>query len=157
MNTPDGTRPTGDGQGRASQPPAAARVAALVAALAPAARAASANAHAPYSGLRVGAALRTANGAVHAACNVESASFGLTQCAERNALGTAVAAGVRPGAADALLVYVPGDRPLPPCGACRQVMRELLATDAVVVACCDTEAVLAWSLEALLPDAFTGF
>ncbi len=128
----------------------------LVATLRPAARAASANAHAPFSGFHVGAAVRTASGDVYAACNVESASYGLTQCAERNALGSAIAAGVTPGEVQALLVYLPGDEPLPPCGACRQVMRELLAPGARVVSCCDGDEVLDWSVEALLPDAFLG-
>lgn len=126
----------------------------LLAALVPAARTASARAHAPYSGFRVGAAALTATGTVHAGCNVESASYGLTQCAERNALGTAVAAGVLPGELTALLIYLPGPAPLPPCGACRQVMAELLAPGATVLSVCDGDARRSWTVEELLPDAF---
>lgn len=121
-----------------------------------AAKAASAHAHSPFSGFHVGAAVSDAEGAVYAACNVESASYGLTQCAERNALGTAIAAGVRPGTLDRMVIYLPGDEPIPPCGACRQVMRELLAPDAYAVSCCDGDAYLAWTLDELLPDAFIG-
>ncbi len=120
------------------------------------ARAASARAHAPYSGFHVGAAVADGDGSIYAACNVESASYGLTQCAERNALGSAIAAGVRPGKLRAIVIYLPGDVPIPPCGACRQVMRELMAPDAFVVTCCDGDAVQAWTLEELLPNAFLG-
>ncbi len=121
-----------------------------------AAKAASARAHAPYSGFHVGAAVADADGTVYAACNVESASYGLTQCAERNALGSAIAAGARPGTLEAIVIYLPGGEPIPPCGACRQVMRDLMAPDAVAVTCCDGDAVQAWTLEELLPDAFLG-
>lgn len=136
--------------------PDADRVAEAVATLAPAARTASARAHAPYSGFLVGAALRTGEGEVFAACNVESASYGLTQCAERNALGTAIAEGVLPGTIDTLLIYLPGNEPLPPCGACRQVMLELMAPGGLVVSSCDSDRVQAWTVETLLPDAFLG-
>ncbi|MEE4175430.1 MAG: cytidine deaminase [Xanthomonadales bacterium] len=120
------------------------------------AEAASSNAHAPYSGYHVGAALIDVDGAIYAACNVESASYGLTQCAERNALGSAISAGVRPGTLEAIVIYIPGDEPIAPCGACRQVMRELMAPHAVAVSCCDGEATQAWTLEELLPAAFLG-
>ena len=132
------------------------RIAAAVAALRPAARKASANAHAPYSGFHVGAALRGPDGAVYAGCNVESASYGLTQCAERNALGAAISAGVKPGETSLLVIYLPGVEPLPPCGACRQWMVELLQPGALVVSCCDGEAMEAWQLSDLLPGPFLG-
>lgn len=115
---------------------------------------ASGRAHAPYSGFRVGAAVADADGTVYAACNVESASYGLTQCAERNALGSAVAGGVEPGSLEAIVIYLPGDSPIPPCGACRQVMRELMAPGAIAVSVCDGDQFAAWTLEELLPDAF---
>jgi cytidine deaminase len=111
-------------------------------------------AHSPHSGFHVGAVLIDAHGRAHVGCNVESDSYGLTQCAERNALAAAVAAGVAPGEAGALLIHVPGDRPLPPCGACRQLMVELLAPAALIVSCCDGEARLEWRRESILPDPF---
>lgn len=128
----------------------------LVDRLKPDAARASGHAHAPYSGFLVGAALETKDGRRFAACNVESASYGLTQCAERNALGSAVADGVRPGEVTGLVIYLPGNEPLPPCGACRQVMAELMAPGAPVVACCDGERLAAWTIDQLLPDAFRG-
>ena len=85
---------------------------------------AAAQAYAPYSHFRVGAAVLTEQGTVHAGCNVENASYGLTICAERNALFHMVAAAPRPLAARALLVYTPTPAPTAPCGACRQVLHE---------------------------------
>lgn len=119
-----------------------------------AARDASANAWSPHSGFQVGAAVQTRMGTLFSACNVESDSYGLTQCAERNAMAAAVASGVRPGEMDAVLVYVPGDTPLPPCGACRQWMVEMLAPGAHIRSCCDGDDTLDWTPEGLIPGAF---
>lgn len=123
-----------------------------------AARGAAASAHAPYSGLSVGAALLAGDGRIVVGCNVESASFGLTQCAERAALATARVAGVE----DVLLVLVASSAGrIPPCGACRQVLSEL-APGAVVLAADASESVGAsasvrgWTVAELLPDAFDG-
>jgi len=126
----------------------------LIKHLKPAAMSACANAHAPYSRFPVGAALITDSDAVHAGCNVENASFGLTLCAERNALAQAVAQGVRPGHARAMLIYTPGDVVHSPCGACRQVMHELLNENAVVISCCDTDESRTWAMQNLIPDPF---
>lgn len=127
---------------------------ALVERLLPGARSASRHAYAPHSGYHVGAAALDRSGQIHCGCNVESDSYGLTQCAERNALGSAITAGVRRGEIDALLVYLPGLQALAPCGACRQVMVELLAEGAWIMACCDGPDRLAWRREELMPDAF---
>jgi cytidine deaminase len=82
-------------------------------------------AYAPYSRFRVGAAIVDAQGAVHVGCNVENASFGLTVCAERNAIFNAVAAGgARPFAALAVSCIDAADGGCSPCGACRQVIAE---------------------------------
>jgi cytidine deaminase len=118
------------------------------------ARSASDNAYSPYSGARVGACVMDENGNVYSGCNVENASYGLTQCAERNALATAVAAGMQPGTAHALLIYATGFDTLAPCGACRQVMSELLAEDALVVSCRGENDYRSWSIRELLPHPF---
>jgi cytidine deaminase len=93
-------------------------------------------------------------GNVYAGCNVENASYGLTQCAERNALATAISAGMQAGTAQALLIYATGFEALAPCGACRQVMKELLAENAVVISCQSETEFRSWSIEELLPDPF---
>ena len=120
-----------------------------------AARSVCQHAHAPHSGFRVGAALRDGQGGVHIGCNVESDSYGLTQCAERNAIGAAIASGVGKGEMTEVVIYVPGDVAWPPCGACRQVMVELLAPEARITTCCDGPATLEWTRESLLSHAFT--
>jgi cytidine deaminase len=98
----------------------------------------------------VGAAVRTADGRVFTGCNVENASFGLTICAERNAIFQAVTAGARDIVAVA--VYTPTRRPVSPCGACRQVIAEFGAAD--VHSACDTELTKRWTAAELLPDGF---
>lgn len=118
------------------------------------ARLASDNAYSPYSGAKVGASIVDDDGNVYSGCNVENASFGLTQCAERNALAAAIAAGMRPGAAHTLLIYATGFESLAPCGACRQVMSELLADDAMVISCRSETDYRSWSIAELLPDPF---
>lgn len=115
---------------------------------------ASDNAYSPYSGARVGACVMDESGNVYTGCNVENASYGLTQCAERNALATAIAAGMKPGTAHTLLIYATGFDTLTPCGACRQVMSELLAEDALVVSCSGENDYRSWPVRELLPHPF---
>lgn len=79
-------------------------------------------AYAPYSNFKVGASLLTEDGEIFSGCNVENASYGLSLCAERNAIFSAVSKGKKKF--KALLVVAEGDEPVAPCGACRQVMRE---------------------------------
>ena len=120
-------------------------------ALLDAARAASARAYAPYSRFHVGAAVLADDGRIFASANVENASYGLTSCAERNAIFAAVYAGVR--TIVAVAVHTPTDAPVSPCGACRQVIFEF-GPDASVASCCDGDAVAHWTIGELLPGAF---
>lgn len=115
-----------------------------------AARAVREHAHAPYSGFRVGAAILAEDGRVFVGCNVENASYGATVCAERNAVAAMVAAGET--RLRAVAVYTGADKPVMPCGLCRQVLREF-CDDAQIVAACPggrDETTLA----SLLPRAF---
>jgi cytidine deaminase len=82
-------------------------------------------AYAPYSNFHVGAALLCRDGRVFHGCNVENASYGLTNCAERTAFFSAIAQGCQPGDFAALAVIGASDGPVAPCGACRQVILEL--------------------------------
>ena len=115
------------------------------------AREAMRNAWAPYSEFRVGAAIEAEDGRVFVGCNVESASYGLTICAERMALGAAVAAGARSLRRVAVTTEV--DPPAAPCGACRQLLAEFGLNLEVIAAGPSGER--RWTLAALLPDAFT--
>jgi cytidine deaminase len=119
--------------------------------LADAARRASAHAHCPYSRFRVGAAVLSGDGVISAGCNVENASYGLTVCAERNAVSRAVADGGR--SIEAIVVYTPTPEPVTPCGACRQVIAEF-GIGARIRCICDGPAILEFSLTDLLPSAF---
>lgn len=116
-----------------------------------AARAASERAYAPYSKFRVGAALLTSDGRFISGCNVENGSYGLTICAERVALGRAVAEGAREF--QAIAIYTPTSSPTPPCGACRQVLSEF-APRLEVVSACDGADRLRARLDELLPARF---
>jgi cytidine deaminase len=86
------------------------------------ARAARESAHAPFSGFKVGAALRARSGEVVTGCNVENASYGLTMCAERVAVFKAVSEGMR--GFDSIAVVVDSPKPAAPCGPCRQILWE---------------------------------
>ena len=118
--------------------------------LATAARAASAAAYCPYSRFAVGAAVLAADGRIFGGCNVENASFGLTMCAERNAIAQAVAAGTRDIVA--VCVHTPTAQPPPPCGACRQVIVEFGCAE--VMSVCSGGGSRRWTGDELLPGAF---
>ncbi len=117
-----------------------------------AARAAVGRAYAPYSGYRVGAAVLDERGRIFAGANVENASYGLTLCAERAAVGAAVSGGARRVQA----VAVAASRaPEPvPCGACRQVLAEFAAPDTPVYVLAPAGVVRRFRLGTLLPHGF---
>jgi cytidine deaminase len=117
-----------------------------------AARAAQAQAYAPYSGFAVGAALRDMQGRIHAGCNVENAAYPVGTCAEAGAIAAMMAQGGRRIAA--LLVLGPGPGLVTPCGACRQRIREFAAPETPIHVA-DADGVRArFTLGALLPDSF---
>lgn len=107
-------------------------------------------AYVPYSHFAVGAALRDRNGMVYTGCNVENASYGLTICAERNAVAHAVAQGARHFDA----VAVVSENGVTPCGACRQVLAEFGPEMTVIISDAAGNRHV-YSLQDLLPAAFT--
>lgn len=111
------------------------------------------NAYAPYSKFAVGAALLGESGHIFTGCNVENVSFGLTICAERVAMSTAVQAGCRKFAGIAVVAET--EEPVMPCGACRQFLAEF--EPSLLVYCMGTEGVhTTCSLSTLLPAPFDG-
>src|SRR5881398_3346192 len=113
-------------------------------------------ARAPFSGFKVGAALLTTNGQIITGANVESASYGLTCCAERVALFTALTSGRKKFTAIAVVARLAG-APMP-CGACRQLLAEYAPDATVFVAdSAKLKAIKTFSLRELLPGAFLDF
>ena len=120
------------------------------------ARAARELAYAPYSNFQVGAALECKDGRVFRGCNVENASYGLCNCAERTAFFSAIAHGYKPGDFSALAVIGATDGPIAPCGACRQVVLELGGNDLAVILTNLKGDLLETTAAAQLPNAFGG-
>jgi len=123
----------------------------LIRALIAAAKAARKNSYSPYSRFKVGAALLAKSGRIYAGANVENASYGLTLCAERVALATAVSAGARKFSA--IAVVGKDARFLSPCGACRQMLAEFGTALKVVMRDAKGKIVIK-SIEDLLPLSF---
>lgn len=111
------------------------------------------NAYVPYSKFPVGAALLAKDGTVFEGCNIENASFGLTNCAERTAIFKAVSQGIKEF--EAIAIVADTDGPCSPCGACRQVIAEFCAPTMPVYLTNLKGDVLETTVEALLPGAFT--
>jgi cytidine deaminase len=117
-----------------------------------AARQARKKAYAPYSSFRVGAAVLGGNGKIYSGCNVENASYGLTSCAERNAIFAMVAAGEKE--IREVLVIGAGTEFLPPCGACCQVIAEFATPEVVVHMCNSSGKCRQTSVTELVPFIF---
>jgi cytidine deaminase len=116
-----------------------------------AARDASKSAYAPYSDFRVGAAILTEDGEIHAGCNVENASYGLAICAERNAAAAMVLANPEDREVRLVAIFSPDAAPCFPCGACRQVLREFGCKEVVVEG---ASGLRRYPFEEILPHAF---
>ncbi|BCS92004.1 Cytidine deaminase [Metallosphaera sp. J1] len=112
---------------------------------------AASNSYSPYSGIRVGAALLGENGEIILGTNVENSSYGLSMCAERVAVFTAVARGIRKF--KKIAVSLSDGSGIMPCGACRQVLREF-GTDIVIVTRDKTGKIITFYLNELLPHSF---
>ncbi|MGI8854817.1 MAG: cytidine deaminase [Thermomicrobiales bacterium] len=117
---------------------------------------ARARAYVPYSRYAVGAAILTADGQIHGGCNIENASYGLTSCAERNAIFGLVSKSADTDARRirAVAVVTAGSDPATPCGACRQVIREFGKDAAIIIANTEGAVFLRTTLDALLPHSF---
>jgi len=115
------------------------------------AKEACSKAYCPYSKFPVGAAVLSASGEIFTGCNVENASYGLTICAERNAIFHACCNGMKRLAV--LVLYTPTETPTAPCGACRQVINEF-GENARIFCVCDSSATIDTSLSDLLPISF---
>ncbi len=118
-----------------------------------AAKQASKHAYAPYSKFYVGAAALTLSGIIVSGCNVENASYGLTICAERNCLASAINQGEQ--AFSIVVIYTEQEVITPPCGACRQVLAEFLTSSSTVIGVNHFDQQKQWTIAELLPDAFT--
>lgn len=110
-------------------------------------------AYVPYSGYRVGAAVLTKEGKIYSGCNIENASYGLSNCAERTALFKAISEGSQSFAG--LAVAVDGKLPASPCGACRQVIREFMDDSTEIILLNEEGRATETTIKKLLPNAFT--
>lgn len=114
------------------------------------AKAVSQNAYVPYSGFKVGAALKTVSGKIFTGCNVENSSYGLTNCAERTAVFKAISEGEKDFSE--IVIYVDSEILFTPCGACRQVLSEFNGAMKVVIV--SGAEVLETTVDELLPHGF---
>lgn len=113
----------------------------------------SENAYVPYSHFPIGAVLVTDEGKIYTGVNVENASFGLTNCGERTAIFKAVSEGER--SFKELIIYGQTEKPVSPCGACRQVMAEFFEPDLSVTLVAKDKSTVVMTVKELLPYSFT--
>jgi cytidine deaminase len=115
---------------------------------------ASKNSYSPYSKFAVGACLETSDGKIYSGCNFENSSYGLSICAERNAIGSAVADGHTK--IKAIAIYSPNQDNCSPCGACRQVLHEFCEKDEELdVILKNKNGLKIYTLAQLLPESFS--
>ncbi len=112
----------------------------------------SKNAYAPYSHFAVGACVVGGSGNLYTGCNFENSSFGLTICAERNVIGTAIANGEKN--IQAIAIYSPNSEDCSPCGACRQVISEFCGPEGIDVITLTSEGLKIRNLNEILPERF---
>lgn len=108
--------------------------------------------YSPYSRFAVGAALLSADGQVFTGCNIENASFGATNCAERTAIFKAVSEGIKDFTA--IAVVCSGSQPAYPCGICRQVMSEFFNPDTRIIVE-DGDGLRTYTMTEILPESFS--
>ena len=113
----------------------------------------SENAYVPYSHFPIGAVLVTDEGKIYTGVNIENASFGLTNCGERTAIFKAVSEGER--SFKELIIYGQTEKPVSPCGACRQVMTEFFEPDLPVTLVAKDKSTVVMTVKELLPYSFT--
>jgi cytidine deaminase len=118
------------------------------------AKAVRANAYAPYSGFRVGAALIDESGAAHSGCNVENAAYPEGSCAEANAIGAMIAAGGKRIVAIAAVGGATEIEPCTPCGGCRQRILEFADEETQIFLIGEDESVDSYAIDELLPAGF---
>ena len=116
-----------------------------------AARAAASRAYAPYSNFHVGAAILTGGGTIHSGANVENASYGLSICAERNAVAIMAATDFEDREIELVAVFSPNASPCFPCGACRQVLREFGCKEVIVET---GRGIQRYPFDQILPNSF---
>lgn len=110
-------------------------------------------AYVPYSHFPVSAILVTKSGELYSGVNIENASFGLTNCAERTAIFKAISEGVRDFSE--IIIYGETEKPISPCGACRQVMAEFFDKDLKVTLVAKDKSTVVMTVGELLPYSFT--
>ena len=117
-----------------------------------AAKRVSKNSYSPYSKFPVGACVLTENDNIYTGCNFENSSLGLTICAERNAVGSAIADGERK--IKAIAIYSPNMQKCTPCGACRQVLNEFKSDKGIDIIVEVSDGLLVYTLDERLPESF---
>lgn len=112
----------------------------------------SENAYAKYSNFKVGACVLAGSGKTYTGCNIENASYGLTVCAERNAIASAIANGEK--SITAIAIYSPNTDNCMPCGACRQVIFEFQKDNEIDIITQDADSFKVHKISNLLPEGF---